>query len=771
MGDDVDTFVTDVHANNISPATLPLLSTRQSKGQRLLVECRFSIRIPELPTFADTMRMLEDVVTHGQQHFPPSLQLSAAAPRPATPPFLRHIVCVPTREAGVWHIVRWWHTTQSLGRFAALLSIPEHCLYLPATAGHAKWTVSHAFELALRRIPGLHVSTSKVQPHPSAREAAGAAASIVPIRSRNSKWAPTPAQLHAGYEYLRGEDCPPDNTDLQQSEWIHLSISTPSPLQGWPLAEVKDLVRQLNELRSGSDFEQNHPLLLTYHCYPTMLRILQLALKYSRHRGWVLGGKSGVGKTPFAKSLAMLMASYWAEIDGVDPSRVGLRLGSKQERFKNAVQQKTHSYVCDDPRLHQWDPTAWRQFLDIGARSASGEGRYSDPKYTQNGFRCITTNTIPYEQNEPNSAQVTADPSVTVTYFTRLWDKLMFGWEESDKWSIFKRCVTLIFGDNHMYLRLPSENPNSPVLSFAYPTDTPDLFRPCAKPILSSLQGLCALPACQNFDEMQIRELEWARPFIEERVVTDNEIPLAGNAATAHVDSTLASSATALVSHIARPPQAASSSRCVRQRVQQAGRSVGEVGAIAEVPTAFDWQPPAQRILDHTNSWIYMPLFLDSAGLLTDSARNAWRSHALCDWWADAVAILQASFPVPREELVNGLRLIADALPNCQVRASARDAVARIAANLSDENITLPLAVRAAVDARGYIPGSIQDALLQTYGDENMTWSREVDRRADAFRQTSSGAPEAIARASQPQPPTPTYQVQFEGAGRTSSKK
>ena len=80
-----------------------------------------------------------------------------------------------------------------------------------------------------------------------------------------------------------------------------------------------------------------------------------------------------------------------------------------------------------------------------------------------------------------------------------------------------------------------------------------------------------------------------------------------------------------------------------------------------------------------------------------------------------------------------------------QISLSVLEVIARIAA-LPDEEVSLEVAVQSAIDSRGYFSGCIQDVLLQVYGDAEMAWSREVHRRADAFRQLDQTASQIQSR-------------------------
>eukprot|EP00439_Symbiodinium_sp_Y106_P074017 s2223_g14.t1 len=105
--------------------------------------------------------------------------------------------------------------------------------------------------------------------------------------------------------------------------------------------------------------------------------------------------------------------------------------------------------------------------------------------------------------------------------------------------------------------------------------------------------------------------------------------------------------------------------------------------------------PPVTGRLPPTNSWLYMPLLLDGAGLLSPPAADAWRSRApYADTWPALVTTLAASAPVRATDL-------ADADPGATTEDCTH--VCTCVGAQPTARLTLRQAVHAAAGADGYL--------------------------------------------------------------------
>ena len=88
-----------------------------------------------------------------------------------------------------------------------------------------------------------------------------------------------------------------------------------------------------------------------------------------------------------------------------------------------------------------------------------------------------------------------------------------------------------------------------------------------------------------------------------------------------------------------------------------------DVDIVGYNPLAGSWPAPRNTVFCRTNSFLYMPLLLEAAGLLHEQDAATWQSHPLAvEWWADSIAILRASPEINASDFVNALLHI-DSIP------------------------------------------------------------------------------------------------------------
>ena len=145
--------------------------------------------------------------------------------------------------------------------------------------------------------------------------------------------------------------------------------------------------------------------------------------------------------------------------------------------------------------------------------------------------------------------------------------------------------------------------------------------------------------------------------------------------------------------------------------------------------------PPFHGSLPVTNSWLYIPLLLDGAGLLSLPAKEAWRGYAPCaEVWPALVTTLAASAPVPPADLAAAVQsaAVADAEPGEAVEDCMHP----------NPRMTLRAAVLAAASTDGYLTAATQSAFLQIYGGEAVT------AEAAALADRARAAPQPLTTSS-----------------------
>ena len=117
------------------------------------------------------------------------------------------------------------------------------------------------------------------------------------------------AEQDAGWDFIlkNGEM---DKSGLKQLRWIHTHISAEgSPIKGWPEKLVQRALDQLTNEGCLASLTTRYDLTIA-DVDPQIREELELIVPYLLdHSIWLLG-EPGVGKTPLARSLAMMLSRY-----------------------------------------------------------------------------------------------------------------------------------------------------------------------------------------------------------------------------------------------------------------------------------------------------------------------------------------------------------------------------------------------------------------------------------------------------------------------------
>ncbi len=149
---------------------------------------------------------------------------------------------------------------------------------------------------------------------------------------------------------------------------------------------------------------------------------------------------------------------------------------------------------------------------------------------------------------------------------------------------------------------------------------------------------------------------------------------------------------------------------------------------------------PPVNLTSRTNSRVFVPLLLDAAGLLSADAQRAWRAHpAASGEWGRWTEALRTAQPVSVTDLVTRLQ----AKLRQQDRHDRLDETVcllwQCAWHLGGpgaEAALVPI-VQASKSRRGYVPGLVQEVLLETFGGQHL--SQAAALVANAIRQAGSG--------------------------------
>ena len=185
-------------------------------------------------------------------------------------------------------------------------------------------------------------------------------------------------------------------------------------------------------------------------------------------------------------------------------------------------------------------------------------------------------------------------------------------------------------------------------------------------------------------------------------------------------------------------------------------------GRVLNSTIGGDWDcfsgGPPTHLAGQRNSPIYVPLLLDASHLLAEPAQRAWRAHDLASSnWERWVQTLRVAQQVSMTALVAQLE--------GKMRAAARiDDLTKdvcllwhCAQHAGGIGASVPLAdlTRASGTSRGYLPGLVQEVLLEAFGGQQLAQS--VALLAAAWRARSGGGTgnaTSISAAGAPAAPT-----------------
>lgn len=276
------------------------------------------------------------------------------------------------------------------------------------------------------------------------------------------KWNPSPTELEEGVAHIN-EYAPLGNAKNQQYLWIMKEIRrVDSPIFGWPKSEVKEAAGNKARGKNQADSEHFFPLTIM-DLQPVFREVLPLiGDKLLKHRV-IVAGRAGVGKTQFAKTMALALGRFWAASRGTS-SPPGWRRGTLMDVFRETPGEVQEGILLDDPApgIAQLEVETLKSFLDEGEQTLCNS-RYQPTKFAKNQFRIVMTN----DWNKDKEPQRGFD--ATVKDFFDMLAPALAGASGAHRDAITKRGIIIIAGHWGLYLRLPSERDDAPVHSFHSP--------------------------------------------------------------------------------------------------------------------------------------------------------------------------------------------------------------------------------------------------------------------------------------------------------------
>ena len=151
-----------------------------------------------------------------------------------------------------------------------------------------------------------------------------------------------------------------------------------------------------------------------------------------------------------------------------------------------------------------------------------------------------------------------------------------------------------------------------------------------------------------------------------------------------------------------------------------------------ETVASIRWMAPDNIIRNNVNSWMFVPLLLQVADLLTPVEANSWRQHPLGGHrWEQVVSDLRNSASRRTAEIVGAFEIRIAIDPN------AERAVANLVGTLAEETCTIIDVVRILHrPTSNYLDACVQEICLEHFEGEDM--ARQMDRWSDEFRNITS---------------------------------
>ena len=173
--------------------------------------------------------------------------------------------------------------------------------------------------------------------------------------------------------------------------------------------------------------------------------------------GLLLLGMPGVGKTPFVITMALAYGRYHVREQGLT-APAGWRRAKALDNFRQRVPRVQEAIFLDDPQRDRVSASDLKSFITADEEQTCS-GRYSDVRLTRNGMRVYASNH--FEPDDEPEADGRA--TITMTEFKKMMTKIFKDDGEGDVLAVLKRSIVFVFGKRALYLRLPSENPETAI--------------------------------------------------------------------------------------------------------------------------------------------------------------------------------------------------------------------------------------------------------------------------------------------------------------------
>ncbi|CAE7545175.1 unnamed protein product [Symbiodinium pilosum] len=271
----------------------------------------------------------------------------------------------------------------------------------------------------------------------------------------------------------------------QYGGWIHRHINKDgSPIKGWSEKLVQRALDSLAHDGCLASLTDRYDLTMQDFEPLFMDNVMQPIIPYLLdHSLWLLG-EPGKGKTPLARSLAMMFSRH----HGGHSGNACFRTASDFEFFRGMYFSKAIPALYDDGDISREAVKKMKAFADVGDHETILKERWNAAKFVKHQLRIFLDNSY-----DPKDIPDGEHESISHETFVKLLRPALGCIPNADIRAIFKRSAFVIF--TKVYWRLPSQQPqNVP----RYPYALKDILLDEAKPRFANYkqeanEGLAAM--------------------------------------------------------------------------------------------------------------------------------------------------------------------------------------------------------------------------------------------------------------------------------------
>jgi len=318
------------------------------------------------------------------------------------------------------------------------------------------WGLKKAYQSLFDRVPGDSISHTKVVAKSAPAGSRGGSDEKGPTR-----WNPTAEEITAGIKFINDSAKTIGTKPTDALQWRLEMIHGDSPIHGWPMHYVKEAMEEIKKPEDQADANSFYPLLAWDLHWVLRHMVLPLVIAFCSFKGLLIVGMQKVGKTPFAIMVAMMLGRFQLTARGLVGRCASWRRGKFMDVFRKKPGEVQEGILLDDPTLDRITDDDLMSFGESD-EATHCHARYNPTKWAKNQFRSLLTN-VWSKGAEPN-----ADGRTDITweeFLAMLWTTIGH-MTTTMRMALLGRYVTIVAGQNAIYVRPPSDKENGPILRF-----------------------------------------------------------------------------------------------------------------------------------------------------------------------------------------------------------------------------------------------------------------------------------------------------------------